>query len=337
MYDWAWSLAQDIGMNESLFNVIAGLVKGILVVTFIAVNALILILMERKVAGRVQRRPGPNRLGPGGAFQTLADALKLVAKEDVIPSGADKAVYILSPLVIFSSAVALWVVIPFGPTSIVQNLNIGLIYIAAVTGLSVLGFLMAGWSSNSKWSLIGAMRSAAQLVSYEVPLVLSLVAVGMMAGSLRVGDIVAAQQGGLSNWFIFPQILGFIIFFVSGLAEINRAPFDLPEAESELVAGYNTEYSGFRWGVFFVAEYANLVAFSALTATFFLGGPTGPLLPPFVWFLIKTYAVIFVGMWIRWTVPRIRIDHLMNLGWYVLIPLALINLGWTGLYIVLRG
>lgn len=337
MYEWAWELAQNLGMSQSLFNVIAGVVKGILVVTFILLNALVLILMERKVAGFIQRRPGPNRLGPGGMFQTLADALKLVSKEDIIPSGADKAVYIISPLVIISASVALWVVIPFGPTTIVQNLNIGLIYIAAVTGLSVLGFLMAGWSSNNKWSLIGAMRSAAQLVSYEVPLVLSLVAVGMMAGSLKVGDIVAAQQGGLTKWFVFPQILGFIIFFVSGLAEINRAPFDLPEAESELVAGYNTEYSGFRWGVFFVAEYANLVAFSALTATFFFGGPTGPILPPFVWFLIKTYAIIFVAMWIRWTVPRIRVDHLMTLGWYVLIPLALINLGWTGLYIVLRG
>lgn len=337
MYEWAWGVAQDIGMNESVFNVIMGLVKGILVVTFLAVNALILILMERKVSGRIQNRPGPNRLGPGGMFQTLADALKLVAKEDVIPSGADKAVYVLAPLIIMAASTALWVVIPFGPDTVAQNLNIGLIYIAAVTGINVLAFLMAGWSSNNKWSLIGSMRSAAQLVSYEVPLVLSLVAVGMMAGSLRLGDIVAAQQGGLTSWFVFPQVLGFIVFFIAGLAEANRAPFDLPEAESELVAGYNTEYSGFRWGVFFVAEYANLVAFSALTATFFLGGPTGPFFPPIVWFFIKTYAVIFVAMWIRWTLPRIRIDHLMNLGWYVLIPLALLNLGWTGLYVLLRG
>lgn len=337
MYEWAFNLAQDIGMNESLFNIIMGVVKGVLVVTFLAVSALVLILMERKVAGRIQNRPGPNRVGPRGLLQTLADALKLLSKEDVIPAGADRAVYILAPLVIFAAAMALWVVIPFGPTTIVQDLNIGLIYIAAVTGLSVLAFLMAGWSSNNKWSLLGSMRSAAQLVSYEVPLILSLVAVGMMAGSLRVGDIVAAQQGGVTNWFVFPQILGFIVFFISGMAEINRAPFDLPEAESELVAGYNTEYSGFRWGVFFVAEYANLVAFSALTATFFLGGPAGPFFPPFVWFLIKTYFIIFIAMWIRWTLPRIRIDHLMHLGWYVLIPLALLNLGWTGLYVVLRG
>src|SRR5690625_990536 len=314
-----------------------GVIKAVIIVTFLAVSALILVLMERRVSGRIQNRPGPNRLGPGGMFQTFADAIKLVTKEDVIPAGADKAVYILAPLVLMAASVALWVVIPFGPDTVVQNLNIGLIYIAAVTGINVLAFLMAGWSSNNKWSLVGSMRSAAQLVSYEVPLVLSLVAVGMMAGSLRVGDIVAAQQGGISNWFIFPQIIGFIVFFIAGLAEANRAPFDLPEAESELVAGYNTEYSGFRWGVFFVAEYANLVAFSALTAAFFLGGPTGPFLPPFVWFLFKTYAIIFVAMWIRWTLPRIRIDHLMTLGWYVLIPLALINLGWTGLYIVLRG
>ncbi len=175
----------------------------------------------------------------------------------------------MAPLVILAASTALWVVIPFGPDTIVQNLNIGLSYIAAVTGINVLAFLMAGWSSNNKWSLIGSLRSAAQLVSYEVPLVLSLVAVGMMAGTLRLGDIVAAQQGGIGNWFIFPQIIGFVVFFIAGLAEANRAPFDLPEAESELVAGYNTEYSGFRWAVFFLAEYANLIVFSALTVTFF--------------------------------------------------------------------
>jgi len=333
MYEWLLGT----GMHPSLANVILGLAKAVLIITFLATSALILILMERKVAGRIQNRPGPNRLGPGGMFQTLADAVKLVSKEDIIPSGADKAVYLLAPVVIMAASTALWVVVPFGPSTAVQDLNIGLIYIAAVTGINVLAFLMAGWSSNNKWSLLGSMRSAAQLVSYEVALVLSLVAIGMMAGSLKLSDIIAAQQGGIQNWFIFPQMLGFIIFFIAGLAEANRAPFDLPEAESELVAGYNTEYSGFRWAVFFLAEYANLMVFSALTATFFLGGPAGPLLPPIVWFFIKTYAVIFVAMWIRWTLPRIRIDHLMNLGWYVLIPLALINLGWTGLYVLWRG
>lgn len=333
MYEWLL----EAGVHPSLANVVIGLLKGVLIVTFLAVSALVLVLMERKVAGRIQNRPGPNRLGPGGMFQTFADAIKLVSKEDVIPAGADKAVYILAPLVIMAASTALWVVIPFGPDTIVQDLNIGLIYIAAVTGINVLAFLMAGWSSNNKWSLLGSMRSAAQLVSYEVALVLALVAVGMMAGSLRMSDIVAAQQGGIRNWFVFPQILGFVVFFIAGLAEANRAPFDLPEAESELVAGYNTEYSGFRWAVFFLAEYANLIVFSALTATFFLGGPTGPLLPPIVWFFVKTYAVIFVAMWIRWTLPRMRVDHLMNLGWYVLIPLALINLGWTGLYVLWRG
>ncbi|MFS8523704.1 MAG: NADH-quinone oxidoreductase subunit NuoH [Limnochordales bacterium] len=333
MYEWLLGT----GMSQSLANIIMGVLKSLIIIVFLAVSALILVLMERKVAGRIQNRPGPNRLGPGGMFQTFADAIKLVSKEDVVPSGADKAVYILAPLVIFAASVALWVVIPFGPNLVVQDLNIGLIYLAAVTGINVLAFLMAGWSSNNKWSLIGSMRSAAQLVSYEIPLVLTLVAVGMMAGSLRLGDVVAAQQGGIQNWFVFPQIIGFIVFVVAGMAEANRKPFDLPEGESELVAGYNTEYSGFRWAVFFLAEYANLIVFSALATTFFLGGPSGPLLPPIVWFFIKTYAVIFVTMWIGWTLPRIRIDHLMNLGWYVLIPLALINLGWTGLYVLWRG
>lgn len=333
MYEWLLGT----GMSQSLANIIMGVLKSLIIIVFLVVSALILVLMERKVAGRIQNRPGPNRLGPGGMFQTFADAIKLVSKEDVVPSGADKAVYILAPLVIFAASVALWVVIPFGPNLVVQDLNIGLIYLAAVTGINVLAFLMAGWSSNNKWSLIGSMRSAAQLVSYEIPLVLTLVAVGMMAGSLRLGDVVAAQQGGIQNWFVFPQIIGFIVFVVAGMAEANRKPFDLPEGESELVAGYNTEYSGFRWAVFFLAEYANLIVFSALATTFFLGGPSGPLLPPIVWFFIKTYAVIFVTMWIGWTLPRIRIDHLMNLGWYVLIPLALINLGWTGLYVLWRG
>ncbi len=333
MYEWLLGT----GMSQSLANIIMGVLKSLIIIVFLAVSALILVLMERKVAGRIQNRPGPNRLGPGGMFQTFADAIKLVSKEDVVPSGADKAVYILAPLVIFAASVALWVVIPFGPNLVVQDLNIGLIYLAAVTGINVLAFLMAGWSSNNKWSLIGSMRSAAQLVSYEIPLVLTLVAVGMMAGSLRLGDVVAAQQGGIQNWFVFPQIIGFIVFVVAGMAEANRKPFDLPEGESELVAGYNTEYSGFRWAVFFLAEYANLIVFSALATTFFLGGPSGPFLPPIVWFFIKTYAVIFVTMWIGWTLPRIRIDHLMNLGWYVLIPLALINLGWTGLYVLWRG
>lgn len=316
-------------------NILLGVLKAVLIIVFIALNALFMIWMERKVAGRIQNRLGPTRQGPFGLFQTAADGLKLLLKEDIIPSQADKALFILAPVVIFSAAVALWIVIPFGPGLVVQDLNIGLLFIAAVTSFTVLSILMAGWGSNNKWSLLGAMRSASQLVSYEIPLVLAVVGVGMLAGSLRLSDIIAAQQN--SVWFVFLQPIGFLVFLVASLAELNRAPFDMPEAESELVAGFNTEYSGMRWAIFFLAEYANLLASSAIAATLYFGGWSGPVLPPLVWLLIKTYAFVFLAMWIRWTLPRIRVDHLMNLGWYILIPLALVNLGITGVIVLIWG
>src|SRR5690606_24759630 len=236
-----------------------------------------------------------------------------------------------APIVAFAPAFAVFMVIPFGPNLIAQDLNIALIFIAALTSFVVISFLMAGWSSNNKWSLLGAMRASAQLISYEVPLIISVVCVAMLAGSLSLQDIVRAQNETV--WYVLVQPLGFIIFLVASLAELNRAPFDLAEAESELVAGYNTEYSGFRWAIFFLSEYANLTSASAIMATLYFGGWIGPaFLPPVVRFLIKLYAFVFLAMWIRRTCPRIRVDQLMGLGWKGLVPLSIVNLAITSIY-----
>ena len=334
LYESAYQYFQRAGWPPGLFAVAAGAVKVALVLGFILVNVLFLIWLERKISAWIQNRLGPMRTGPYGLLQTLADALKLLVKEDIVPAGADRWVFALAPFVTFTPALLVYVVLPFGDGWVVQDLNIGILFVAAMTSAVIPSFLMAGWGSNNKWSVFAALRSAAQLVSYEVPLVLSAVAVVMLAGSLSLVDIVEAQRQG--PWFIFLQPLGFIVFYIAALAEANRAPFDLIEAESELVAGFNVEYSGMRWSFFFLAEYANLLSSSAIAATLYFGGWSGPWLPPFVWFLIKTYAFIFIAMWIRWTLPRIRVDQLMNLGWKVLLPLSLVNLGLTGIYVLVR-
>lgn len=334
IFELVQNAVNAMGLPGWVYNIIAGVIKALIFALYVAVNALFLVWLERKVSGRIQRRPGPNRLGPFGLIQTFADAIKLISKEDVVPRGVDRVVYALAPIVAFAPALAVWIVIPFGPTLIVRDLNIGLIFIAATTSFAVISFLMAGWSSNNKWSLLGAMRASAQLISYEVPLIISVVCVAMLAGSLSLQDIVRAQNETV--WYVLVQPLGFIIFLVASLAELNRAPFDLAEAESELVAGYNTEYSGFRWAIFFLSEYANLTSASAIMATLYFGGWSGPFLPPIVWFLLKTYFFVFVAMWIRWTLPRIRVDQLMNLGWKGLVPLSLLNLAATGIYVLAR-
>ena len=296
---------------------------------FVLGTAAFLVWFERKLLGRMQVRPGPNRVGPGGLLQPVADILKLTVKEDILPEHADRPLFRLAPLMAFVPAFTAFVVLPFGPGLVSADLNIGLLWILAVSTVSVLALIAAGWASNSKYALLGGMRAAAQMISYEVPLVLSLIGVVLAAGSLRLGRIVAAQT---HLWFAVPQVLGFIVYLIAATAESNRSPFDLPEGESELVAGFHTEYSGVRFAFFFLAEYSYVFLAAAIATLAFLGGWSGPLLPPVVWFLVKTYAVIFFIIWLRATLPRIRIDQLLSFGWKVLLPLSLVNIFLVGLF-----
>lgn len=305
-------------------------IVGILaVIVIIVLAALILILLERKIAGWASLRPGPNRLGPRGWFQTIADALKLIGKEDVTPAGADKFIFKIAPMIIFGLPVMTLAVIPFGKGMAPVNLDLGVIYFLAISAISTIAFVMAGWGSNSKFSLLGAMRAVAQMISYEIPLIFSLLGVVMITQSFNLNTIVEAQ-GTIP--FIVLQPLAFVIYIITSMAEINRAPFDLVEADQEIIAGPMTEYTGLRWGLFFLGEYGNMTAVCALATTMFLGGWQGPvLLPGWIWFWMKTGVIIFFMMWVRWTFPRIRIDHLMHLAWKVLLPLSLLNIVLTGL------
>jgi NADH-quinone oxidoreductase subunit H len=314
----------------TLFDFIFMLIVGALILGFISASAMFLIWWERKVSAHIQTRLGPMRVGWHGALQSIADTVKLLLKEDIVPSGADKWVWWLAPFFATVPAVMAFVAIPFGKGLIVKDLNIGILYIVAITSIGILGIFMAGWGSNNKYSLLGGMRAAAQIISYEIPLILSIVTVLLFSGSLSMEKIVQAQAG---HWFILNPTLAvaFLIYIISATAEVNRAPFDIPEAESELVAGFHTEYSGMKFAMFFLAEYTNLFTISAIAATLFLGGWQGPLLPPVVWFLIKTYGIIFCLMWVRWTFPRVRVDQLMGFAWKVLTPVSFINLmiaGW---------
>ena len=299
----------------------------VLALAFVVFNALILTWMERKVAGHMQLRIGPKEVGPFGLIQPLADAMKLLGKEILTPRAVDKPLYYLAPILIFIPVIVAFVVIPFDSCLVVKDINVGILVILAFSSLTVLAILMGGWGSNNKYALIGAIRSVAQNVAYEIPLLLALLAVVMMANSLSLKDIVEAQKG---LWFVVLQPVAFIIYFIASIAETNRTPFDLPEAESELVAGYHTEYSGMMFALFFLAEYTNMFIVSSIAVTFFLGGYNGPFLPGVIWFLIKVYFLVFVIMWFRWTYPRVRFDQLLNISWKALIPLALLNLLLTG-------
>lgn len=316
---------------------LATLIKIFLVMGLVLLAVAYLTWLERKVIGDIQVRFGPSRVGPFGLLQPIADGIKLMFKEDIVPSNADRLIFLLAPAISFIPALIVFAVIPFGPSFVITDVNIGLLYVFAVASLGVYGVVLAGWASNSKYALLGGLRSSAQMVSYELSLGLSVVGVVMMTGSLSLVDIVEAQSGSwlgiFPRWNIFPQILGFIIFLISSNAELNRAPFDLPEAETELVAGFHTEYSSMKFAMFFMAEYAHMIAASAIATTLFVGGWQGPILPPVVWFLLKVSGFIFLFIWLRATLPRFRYDQLMSFGWKVLLPLSLANVVLTAVFL----
>lgn len=299
-----------------------------------------LVLLERVLLGRLQIRYGPNRVGPYGLLQPIADGMKLILKEDFIPAQADRGVYLLAPAVVAATALLMFAVVPFGPDlviagrvvpMVISDINVGLLYVFALSSLGVYGVALGGWASNSKYALLGSIRGAAQMISYELALGLSIVPVVMMAGSLSLVDIVNAQ----SNLpYILVQPLAFVIFILSAMAESKRIPFDMPEAETELGAGFHTEYSGMRFGLFFLGEYVHMQVLGALIAVFFLGGWHGPFLPPIIWLFIKILIVSMVMIWIRATLPRFRYDQLMDIGWKILIPASLINILITGLFLI---
>jgi len=313
---------------------VLGMLAGIIgVIALVAVNALFLIWMERKVSAHMQLRPGPMEVGWHGAIQTVADALKLMGKELITPRDVDRPVYLAAPIVVFLPVLLTFLVIPFSQTLIIRDMNVGILLILAFAALTVLAILMAGWASNNKYSVLGAIRSVAQNIAYEIPLLITLMSIIIMVGSFSLVDIVAAQK---TYWFVLVQPLAFILYLTCATAETNRAPFDLPEAESELVAGFHTEYSGMRFALFFLAEYTNMFIVAAIATVFFLGGWHGPFLPGIAWFFIKVYFVIFMIMWFRWTFPRVRFDQLITFAWKILIPLAFANLIITAFIMKLR-
>jgi NADH-quinone oxidoreductase subunit H len=312
-------------IGKETVRAIIGLV-GVLII--VVGNALVLTWVERKISGHIQRRIGPKEVGPFGLIQPIADSLKLLGKELITPKNVERPLYYLAPTLIFIPVLVSFIVIPFDSYLQVKDINVGILVILAFSSLSVLSILLAGWGSNNKYSLIGALRSVAQNIAYEIPLLLSILPVIFMTNSLSLKDIVEVQREG---WFIWKwQFFAFLIYFIAGVAETNRTPFDLPEAESELVAGFHTEYSGMRFALFFLAEYTNIMIISAIATVFFLGGYLGPILPGIVWFFIKTYFLVFVIMWFRWTFPRVRFDQLLNFSWKILIPVAFMNLIVTG-------
>jgi NADH-quinone oxidoreductase subunit H len=332
-----------------LYNLVIPAVKAVVVVLVIATAAGILTLVERRVLAQFQIRKGPNRVGWNGLLQWVADVVKLLFKEDVVPAHAERFIHFLAPVLMMTPALMVYAFIPWGPETTFRvpglgtirtglyatDVNVSLLLLVAITSVGVYGIILGGWASNSKYALLGGLRSAAQLVSYEVPMGFAVVSAVLMSRSLSLVEIVERQKDA-HLWFVFPGLIAFFLYFVSGVAETNRIPFDLPEAESELVAGFHTEYSGFRWAIFFLSEYANMVTISAVATVLFFGGWLRPfpnvgwlsfldLVPPLVWFVLKVSGFLFVYMWFRGTFPRYRFDQLMALGWKWLIPLSILN------------
>ncbi len=355
-------------------ELIIALIKSNIVLAVLLTNTILLIWLERKLVAGMQSRVGPDRAGPFGILQTVADAIKLLLKEQIMPLKADRAMYLLAPIIALVPSFLIFMIIPLGPDLNIEiggkdyivdfvgaDLNVGVLYFLALSSIAVYSVVLAGWSSGSKYPLLGGVRASAQMISYEAAMGLSLVPVILYSGSLSLVDIVSSQSGNLSTtipilssivsfipkWNIFPQFIAFAIFFIAAVAEVNRAPFDLVEAEQELVGGFHTEYSGFRFAMFFLAEYINMFNMCAITATFFLGGWLGPtfegILPPIIssimpiiWLGVKTFALLFIFVWIRATLPRLRYDQLMELGWKRLIPASLVWLILSAIVLGLR-
>jgi NADH-quinone oxidoreductase subunit H len=325
-------LMVSLGFAPMLTDLVMGLLSFVAIAALITVNIIIILWVDRRVASFFQERLGPNRVGPFGLLQSVNDAAKLIGKESIMPKAVDKSVYKLAPLLIFTVTVVLSGLLSFGKGMTPVDLSAGLLFFVALSSTSTIAILMAGWGSNNKYSLLGSMRTVAQVISYEIPLAFSMVGVVMISGSMNLGEISAAQH---VVWFVVLQPVAFFVFMVSALAELTRSPFDMTEAEQELIAGYHTEYSGMRFALFFMAEYANLFSVAALGATLFLGGWSGPFLPGYVWFIGKTWAMVLLILWLRWTFPRARVDKMMKFNWKFLIPVSIGNILLTGVGIKL--
>ncbi len=336
-FQWFWNLfgLWDLlwGFIKPAWPLIWTVIKIVAIIAPLMIGVAYLTLTERKVLGFMQIRPGPNRVGYWGLLQPIVDGVKLLFKEIIIPTGANKFLFIMAPALSLAVALAAWAVVPFGDTLILANVNAGLLYLLSLTSLGVYGIIIAGWSSNSKYSFLGAMRSAAQMVSYELAMGFALVCVLLAAQSLNLGDIVRGQQNGygLLGWYFIPLFPMFVVYFIAGVAETNRSPFDLSEGESEIVAGFHVEYSGMGFAMFFLAEYANMILIAALATVFFLGGWLPPLdiapfnkIPGLFWMIGKMFIMLFLFLWFRASFPRYRYDQLMRLGWKVFIPLTLV-------------
>lgn len=328
-------------MNPLILDLTSAVIKILVVFGVISLVVAYLVYLERKIIGHLQVRLGPMRVGWHGLLQPIADGLKLFLKEDIIPAKADRWIFMLAPILCLVPAFIVYSVVPFDKNFHIADINIGILYIISISSLGVYGIFLAGWASNSKYSLLGGFRSAAQMISYEIFLGFSVIGPLMLAGSLNAVQIVEAQSGTwfgfIPRWFIFTQPLAFILYLIAGIAETNRVPFDLPEAETELVAGFHTEYSGMKFAFFFLAEYANMIIVSAMAVILFLGGWKGPFLPGVVWFAIKIFFFIFLFFWLRATLPRYRYDQLMAIGWKLMFPLALLNIAVTGIVFYLMA